>query len=125
MAGPEVLNHDVGADEQLADADEVFGSLEICRIRLLVAIDGVKERGVAVEREIGDIELAAEIARTGALDLDDASAKVGHTQAGGGAGEELREVDNEQTGEGLHASFLCAWSRAEFILSRTSDSGPP
>jgi hypothetical protein len=56
----------------------------------------MKERRVAVEGEVGNIELSAEIAFVRTLDLDNAGAEIGQTQRSGRAGEELREVNNEE-----------------------------
>jgi hypothetical protein len=95
--GTEVLDHYVRARQQLANKREVIRVLQVSRVRLFVAIDGMKKCRIAIERQIGDIELAAEIASAWPLDLDDACAEIRHAQARGRARQELREVDNEQT----------------------------
>jgi hypothetical protein len=59
----------------------------------------VKQRAVAVERQVADIQLPPQLTRTRALDFDDLRAKVGQSQGARGAGEKLAEIEYDQAVE--------------------------
>ena len=119
-AGTKVLDEYVSASEECAHLLEVGGVFEVGGKGLLIPINGMEEGGVAIEREVRDVELAAEITLTGTLDLDDAGAEIGEAQRGRGTGEELREVDDEQTLKWFH---LWCWMSARLKSASTSHFG--
>jgi hypothetical protein len=88
--------------EQRFDRSDVFRRFKIGREGLFIAVDGMKERRIAVERKIGDVELPAEIANLWALDLDDAGSQVCKAQACGGSGKKLRKINNQKAFQWFH-----------------------
>ena len=81
-ARAEVLHDDIGLFDELLGALEIGWVFQIGGIAFLVAVDGMEERAFAVQFELGDIELAAEVATVGPFDLDDARAEIGQPQRG-------------------------------------------
>jgi hypothetical protein len=79
----------------VADFLKIHRVLEVGGIALLVAVDRVKQRAVTLDAQIRNIELAADIAGAGALDLDGACAEVCQAHGGGGTGEELGKVEDD------------------------------
>jgi hypothetical protein len=82
----------------------------------------VEERGIAADLGIGQIQAAAEIAAIGPLDLDDSGAEIAQPQRAIGTGQELAEINDEQTVEwqirlGHGAYFFSTWS-AKAVGSR-------
>ena len=75
-AGTEVLHHDVGAPQQLAQRSDVVRVLQIQREALLAPVDGVKERRISADLGIAEVESPAEVAAVRALDLDDPRPQV-------------------------------------------------
>jgi hypothetical protein len=55
----------------------------------------MKQRRVAVELQIGNVKLPAQVAHVGTLDLDDARSQVSQSQSRQRPGEEDREVENQ------------------------------
>src|SRR5690606_15558238 len=79
---------------------KLLGIFEVERDALLIAVDGVEERAVAVDVGVGDVEAAADVAGAWALELDHPRAEVGEAQGGRRAREELAHVDNDDPLEG-------------------------
>ena len=98
-AGPEILQHDVGLADQLSERGEVGRVLEVEREAFLGAVDGVEDGRIPADLGVAQIDLATEVAAVGPLDLDDAGAEVLQAQRGVGSGEELAEVDDDQSGQ--------------------------
>lgn len=85
---------------------EIRRILEIGGITLLVAIDRVKKRAVAVERKIGDVEVTTDVAAARPLDLDDARTEVCEPGRGLGAGKKLGKVEDQQSFKRFHGLRL-------------------
>ena len=75
-ARTKVLHDDIGSGNQRLDARQIGGVFQVGGKALLVAVDGMEERAFAVQFQLGDIQLAAEVAAVGTLDLDDARAQI-------------------------------------------------
>ena len=94
-AGPEVLDHHVGAVDQALRDLEVAGRLEVEGDASLAAL----------EEGVGRM-LPARAARR--VDVDDVGALVGEHDAGQRAGDVLAEIDNADTGEWTcHDEYPC------------------
>ena len=55
---PEVLDDDIGVADERQYGGVVLGVFEVGRETFFVAIDGMKQRTIAVQRQIADVELA-------------------------------------------------------------------
>src|SRR5579862_3043752 len=93
-AGAKVLNHDIGAGNQFQHQATIGFLFQIGREALLVAVYRMKERAVAVNGEIRNIELPADIARLRTLDLDHSRSHIAQSESRGRAGEELAEIQD-------------------------------
>ena len=79
-AGTEILDHDVGAFQKPLEHLPVIFVAQVGGNALLVAIDRVEQGIVAVDIGVGQIEMAAEVALAGPLDLDHPRAEVGELE---------------------------------------------
>ena len=113
-AGAEVLQHDVGAGDQLARDREVVGVLEVEGDRPLVAVDPEEVRRHAVAHRglpgAGVVALRA-------LDLDHLGTEVAHQHRGVGAGQDPGEVGDDQAGQ--RALLRMVGHRASSAIERT------
>ena len=103
-----VFNQHVRLGDEVADFLQIGMILEVCGIALLVAVDRVEERAVTLDAEVGDIQLPADVAGAGTLDLDHARAKVREAHGGCGACQKLGEIENDEIFERFH---LEKWKR--------------
>ncbi len=95
-AGAEVLHHDVGAAGELLGERDVAGVLEVEGDGALVAVDPEVVRRDAVAH--GRLPRPGVVAG-GRLDLDHLGAEVGEQHRGVGAGQDPREVGDQQPRE--------------------------
>ncbi len=113
--GAEVLQHDIGPADEVAQGGAVGFVLHVDLDRPLVAVDRVEDGAFAADARIGQVEVARQVARAGAFDLDHIGAEVGEFQRGIGAGEELAEIQHAQAfqrqGQG-HGAKLSAKRRS-------------
>jgi hypothetical protein len=74
------LDDDIGVADEFQYCGMVMGVFEVSGETFFVAIDGMKQRTITVQRQIANIELAAQIAPLGAFDFDDPRSQIGQTQ---------------------------------------------
>ena len=107
-AGPEVLDDHVGLFEQLLEDLALLVVLEVERDAFLAAVDrGEVGRLALDERPVG----ARVVAALGRFDLDHPRAHLGHQQGAVGAGQDARQVDDDDARQGAlgtlgHVRFL-------------------
>jgi hypothetical protein len=105
-AGAEVHDGDIGLGDQALDPGTVARVLQVDGDPFLAPVDGLEEGALAGDRELGEVEFSADLARRG-LDLDDPGAEVGEPQGRDRAGQELGAVEDQQAFEGpAHARKL-------------------
>ena len=97
-ARPEILQHDVGAVDQVPEDGEVVLVLEVELQAALVAVPQHEGRRLAFDE--GGCPAHGVALR--AFDLDDVGPQVGELHAAEGAGKMGREVEDEQAVEGAH-----------------------
>ncbi len=90
-AGPEVVEHDVGGRDQLAQHLLAFGAAQVERQRALVAVE---RREVEAEAVAHDALLAHRVAVVDVLDLDHLGAHVREEHRAERAGQDARQVDD-------------------------------
>ena len=113
--GAEVLDHHVGARDQLPHLVQIPRTLQVRGVRPLVAVDGVEQRAVAVDLEVRDVELPAQLPLDRALDLDHGGPQVGQPQRCARPGQELAEIEDQQAFERclcLHRAPPCCRCRS-------------
>src|SRR5262249_16200679 len=104
--GPKILDEHIGTGDELLHLGQVFRIFQVSREALFVAVDGVKQRAVAVQFKVCDIKLSADVAGAGALNLDDPGAEVGQAHRRARPGQELAKIEHEQSFEWFHDFFL-------------------
>ena len=103
--GAEVLDQGVGLGDEAFHFLQVRRILEVGAVAVLVAVDGVEEGAVALDPDIGDIELAADVAGAGPFNLDHAGTQIRQPHRRRGAGQELAEVENGEAFEWFHKTI--------------------
>ena len=112
-AGPEVLDDDVGLFEQLLEDLALLVVLEVERDAFLAAVDrGEVGRLALDERAVG----ARVVAALGRLDLDHPRAHLRHQEGAVGAGQDARQVDDDDARQ---------WALGTLGHVRFLASGPP
>jgi hypothetical protein len=96
-AGAEALHQHVVASRQPLEGLAPLGRFEVQRQRALVAVEPVVERALVVAQ---GGHLADVVAAVGVLDLVHRGAEVGEHQRGVGAGQQTRQIQDLQSGEG-------------------------
>jgi hypothetical protein len=90
------MGEDVGDADELFDIFQAFGGLEVGGEAFLIAVDGMKEKGVTVDPEVLDREVAAGVTRLRPFDLNHTGAEVGQAESCRGSGEILAEFQYRQ-----------------------------
>src|SRR5215211_5168988 len=93
----QTLYHHVRFSDQATYLLEIIRILQIGGEALLVPVYGVKERAVAVELQVADVELSTEITHSRALNLDHSRAQIRQPERGGRSGEKLTEVQHQES----------------------------
>ena len=125
-AGPEILDDDVGARDELLHQREIPSILKVRGEAALVPVDRMEERAVALHLKIREIEPPAELPAVRPLDLNDGCAEIGESQGARRPREELAKVEDEEPverqcdGQRRGASV----HRAAFRLSRNRVGSP-
>ena len=102
--GPEVVEHDVGGRDQLAQHGLAFGAAQVERQRSLVAVE---RREIEAEAVAQDALLADRVAVVDALDLDDLGAHVGEEHRAERPGQDPRQIDDANALQ-LHEMRECS-----------------
>ena len=92
--GPHVLHHDVGVLEDVAPQRLALGIvLQVQRRRILVAVDGLKHAGGAVQERRTPV--ARVVAALRIFDLDHGGAEFGQHQSGDRRGDAVAQFDDD------------------------------
>lgn len=107
-SGPIVLQHHVGAVQQLLENRTVLIGLEIKRDVLLAMVEGGELGAFTI---LEGREGTGVIARAGAFHLDDMRAQIGHGHRGKGTGQHMGQVQNRDTCQWLRHMRSLLWGR--------------
>ena len=116
----EVLDHHVGGGDQLFQPGEVVRVAEVAGDRGLAAVGGVEIGRHPLGSPVGARPVeegrapAAGVVALGRLDLDDLGAQIGQRLAGPRAGQNARQFDNLQPGQGRSGHCASFSSRTFF-----------
>jgi hypothetical protein len=91
------FDHDVGPLSQAHERGPSLGARQVEGDAALVAVDGDEDRALAAE--VGAVGGARGVADGGLLDLDDVGPHVGQIHSAGGAGDEVRELEDAIAGQ--------------------------
>ena len=91
-----ILQHDVGLAEERLQRRDVRRILEVEREALLGTVDGVKQRRIAADLGVAEIQPPRQVAPVRSLDLDHPCAKVLQPERRIGSAQELAHVDDDQ-----------------------------
>ncbi len=108
-AGAKIVDQHIGARHQPQHHRQIVGVLQVGGQALLAPVDGMKQRAVPIERQVGKVEIAAGVAAVGPFHLDDPRAQIAQPQCCRRSSQKLAEIQDRHAFQGKgHRSIAVA-----------------